>query len=129
MAKKIRTWRRYPVGLKQQAVGRMKAGENVSALARELGMHRSLLYIWSRQIEGRLDSSEPCQMPDRREQRIQELEAKVADLEGALGRKGQEVDFFGTALRRIAEIRQKRSGSGETASMKKSGGEPSRKAD
>jgi hypothetical protein len=68
-------------------------------------------------------------MPDRREQRIQELEAKIADLEGALGRKGQEVDFFGAALRTIAENRQKTSGSGETASTKKSGGEPSRKAD
>ena len=129
MAKKIRSYRRYPIGFKQQVVGRMKAGENVSALARELGMDRSLLYIWSRQIEGRPCGSEPCELPDRREQRVRELEAKVAELEGALGRKGQEVDFFDTALRRIAEIRQKRSGSGETASTKKSGGEPSRKAD
>ena len=129
MAKKSRTNRRYPVGFKQLAVGRMKAGENVSALARELDMDRSLLYIWSRQISGRPRDGEPCEMPDRREQWIQELEAKIADLEGALGRKGQEVDFFGAALRTIAENRQKRSGSGETASTKKSGGEPSRKAD
>jgi|SRR5208283_62626 transposase-like protein len=128
MAKKNRTYRRYPIGFKQQAVGRMKAGENVSALARELGIDRSLFYIWSRQIEGRPYGSEPCELPDRRDQRIQELEAKIADLEGALGRKGQELDFFDTALRTIAEIRQKRSGSGETASTEKSECAPSRKA-
>lgn len=130
MAKEIRTFRRYPIGFKQQAVGRMKAGENVAALARELGIDRSLLYIWSRKIGGRPPyGSEPCKLPDRRDQRIQELEAKVADLEGALGRKAQESDFFEAALRTIAETRQKRSGSGETAFTEKSTAGSKRKAD
>lgn len=128
MAKKTRTFRRYPIGFKQQAVGRMKAGENVSALARELGIDRSLLYIWSRKIAGRPYGSEPCKLPDRRDQRIQELEAKIAELEGMLGRKAQEIDFFDAALRTIAETRQKRSGSGETASTEKSAAGSKRKA-
>jgi transposase-like protein len=32
--------------VKQHAVERMKLGENVSALARELGVDRTLLYLW-----------------------------------------------------------------------------------
>ncbi len=59
----------------------------------------------------------------------QELEAKVADLEGALGRKAQEIDFFDAALRTIAERRQKRSGAGETPSTEKSAAASKRKAD
>src|SRR5262249_48925811 len=83
MAKEVRSCRRYPIGFKQQAVGRMKAGVNVSELARELGIDRSLLYIWSRKIEGRPYGSEATELPDLRDRRIQELEAKVAGLEGA----------------------------------------------
>ncbi len=128
MAKKIRTFRRYPIGFKQQAVGRMKAGENVAAVARELGIDRSLLYIWSRKMEGRPYGAEPCQLPDPRDLRIQELEAKVAGLEGMLGRKTQEIDFFDSALRTIAEIRRKRSESGGTESTKRSEPGSKRKA-
>ena len=129
MAKKGKSSRRYPIGYKQQAVGRMKAGTNVSELARELGIDRSLLYIWSRKIEGRPYGSEPGGLPDLRDQRIQELEAKVAALEGALGRKTQEVDFFEAALRTIAETRQKKSAAGETSSTEKSAAASERKAD
>ena len=128
MAKKPRSYRRYPIGFKQQAVGRMKTGENVTELARELGIDRSLLYIWNRKIEGRPYGIEAWKVPDRRDQRIQELEAKVANLEGALGRKGQAVDFFDAALRTIAATRQKRSGTGERASTERSGAASKRKA-
>ncbi len=128
MAKEVRTMRRYPVGFKQQAVGRMKAGENVAALARELGIDRSLLYIWSRKIEGRPYGAEPCPLPDPRDLRIQELEAKVAGLEGALGRKAQEIDFFDSVLRTIEEIRRKKSESGGPESTKRSEAGSKRKA-
>jgi transposase-like protein len=75
MAKRGEGCRRYPIGFKQQAVGRMKAGTNVSELARELGIGRSLLYIWSRKIEGRTYGNEPCGPPDLRDQRIQDRNA------------------------------------------------------
>src|SRR5690242_4534042 len=103
MANKDRTLRHYPIGFEQQAVGRMKAGANVSALARELGIDRSLLYIWSRKMEGRR-YGERDSLPDLRDQRILELEGQIATLEGALGRKTQEVDFFEGALRTIEAI-------------------------
>jgi hypothetical protein len=32
MARKVRGYRRHPVGMKQQVVGRMQAGENITAL-------------------------------------------------------------------------------------------------
>ena len=41
-----RPYRRYPIAMKQQAVERMKLGENISALARELGVDRINLYRW-----------------------------------------------------------------------------------
>jgi hypothetical protein len=63
-----------------------------------------------------------------RDQRIRELEAKVAQLEGTLGRRGQEIDFFGSALRGIAEQRRQKSGSGERASTERSADAPKRKA-
>lgn len=121
--------RRYPIGFKQQAVGRMRSGENVSKLAEELGVNRCLLYLWKRKMQGRPYGNEPSQPADLRDQKIQELEAKIAELEGALGRKGQEVDFFEAALRRIAETRRKRSGSGGRESTKRSEDVPNRKAD
>ena len=42
MARKVRGYRRHPVGMKQQVVGR---GEDITALARELGTNRALLYV------------------------------------------------------------------------------------
>ncbi len=73
MAKSVRIYQRYPTGFKQRAVERMKAGLNVSALARELGIDRSLLYIWKRKAQGRPYGREPSQLPDREQQRVREL--------------------------------------------------------
>lgn len=130
MAKKVkvRGYRRYPVGMKQQVVGRMEAGENVTALAGELGINRVLLYVWKRKAAGQPYGSAADGPQDLRDQRIRELEAKVGQLEGALGRRGQEIDFFGSALRGIAELRQQKSGSGERASTERSADAPKRKA-
>jgi transposase-like protein len=128
MAKKVRGYRRYPVGMKQQVVGRMEAGENVKALARELGIDRTLLYVWKRKAAGQPYGSAAGQPQDLRDQRIRELEAKVGQLEGALGRQVQEVDFFAAALRGIAALRRQKSGSGERASTEKSADAPKRKA-
>jgi len=126
-AKRARSYRRHPVGLKQEVVGRMRAGENITALARELEVNRTLLYLWKRKAVGQPDGS--AEGPrDRGAQRLQELEAKVAQLEGSLGRKAEEVDFFRAALRGIAALRQKTGGHGERVSTEKSADAPMRKA-
>ena len=90
---------------------------------------RQLLYVWKQQAEGRRKASEPSASEDPRDRRIQELEKKVGDLQGCLGQKTLELDFFAGALRRIKEIRQKRGGSGERASTRKSASGCNRKAD
>jgi transposase-like protein len=118
----------HPVGMKQQIVARMNGGENISALARELEINRTLLYVWKRKAAGQPYGSEPGGPTDPRDQKIQELEGKVAQLEGTLGRKAQELDFFGCALRGIAALRQAKSGTGGKASTAKSADEPPRKA-
>ena len=128
MAKKVRSYRRYPVGMKQQVIGRMKAGENVKALAGELGINRTLLYVWKRNAVGQPYGSAAGEPQDLRDQRIRELEAKVAQLEGTLGRRGQEIDFFLAALRGIAALRQPKNGNAERASTEKSADAPKRKA-
>src|ERR1039458_8652101 len=53
-----RVYRRHPIGLKQQAVERMNLGENVSALARELGVGRINLYRWRAELI-KVPSGEP----------------------------------------------------------------------
>jgi transposase-like protein len=123
-----RVYRRHPIGLKQQAVERMNLGENVSALARELGVDRINLYRWRAELI-KVPSGEPGVTYDPQQQRIQELEAKIAGLEGTLGRKEMELDFFAGAWRRIKGTRQQRSISGETASTRKSAEGCKRKAE
>src|ERR1039458_5744992 len=62
----------------------MNLGENVSALARELGVDRINLYRWRAELI-KVPSGEPGVTYDPQQQRIQELEAKIAGLEGTLG--------------------------------------------
>jgi len=107
----------------------MKRGENVEALAQELGATRSLLYWWKQRAEGRLKPKQSGTAEDPRDRRVRELERKVGELEGVIGQKTLELDFFAGALRRIEETRQRRSNSGETASTPKSAGGCNRKAD
>jgi transposase-like protein len=106
----------------------MERGENIKALAKELGVARSLLYWWKQQAEGRRKPKEGA-AEDPREQRVRELEKEVGELKGVIGQKTLELDFFAGALRRIKESRQKRSSSGEMASTRKSTDGCSRKAD
>ncbi len=107
----------------------MKTCENVRALAKELGVARQLLYVWKQEAEGRRKQSKPAPLQDPRDRRIRNLEKQVGELEGVIGRKTLELDFFAGALRRIEESRQKKGRAGETASTPKLAGGCNRKAD
>ena len=117
-----RVWRRHPPGLRQQAVERMALGGNISELARELGVHRNLLYYW-RDRQQKKGQPQGDVGLDRETARVRELEGRIASLEGSLGRKSLEADFFVAALRRIAERRPSSKATGETASIEKSANE------
>jgi transposase-like protein len=49
-----RRWWIYSPEFKQKALERMKGNQRVSALARELGVPRQLLYTWKRQGWGEI---------------------------------------------------------------------------
>ncbi len=113
-------WERRSAAFKREALDRMKTAESVKALAKELGVSRSLLYWWKQQAEKRGESLIRCASEDRQDREVRELKARVAELEGAVGRKALEADFFASALRRIEASRRRSSDSGGTASTPKS---------
>jgi transposase len=129
MSERRRKWERHSSEFRSRAVERMQRGENVHALVKELGVSRSLLYLWKQRAEGRLRPKKSEGPEEPRERRIAELEKQVGELQAAIGRKALELDFFAGALRRIEETRRKRSAAGERASTPKSEGGCSRKAD
>ncbi|HVN83111.1 MAG TPA: transposase [Terriglobia bacterium] len=122
-------WDRWPAEFRQRALERMKTCQNVKVLAKELGVARQQLYMWRQQAEGRKKASDPGASEDPRDRRIRELEKKVGDLQGCIGQKTLELDFFAGALRRIEESRQKKGKTGATASTPKSAGGCNRKVD
>jgi transposase len=119
---------RYSKEFQERAIRRMKLGDNVSQLARELGVHRTCLYRWKRQLGLRPQGRKRAVEEDWRDRRIETLEAKIARLERIVGGQWQELDFFESALRRI-EKKDATSGEGENASTPKSVPGCDRKAD
>jgi transposase len=122
-------WRKYPPEFRRAALERMKSCDNVSALARELGIRRKWLYKWSEKeralyaattstaagVEpGPVVARRPTPPPDTQlRKRVQELESMVA-------RQNLEIDFFKGALQRIEQRRRKRAETAASASTSKS---------
>jgi transposase len=109
----------YDAKFKQRAVGRLCAGENVSALARELGIRRKLLYDW-KQVAGR---GWPWRRPGRPRKTPTDPTAltagvaqRVAELERLVGRLTLENRFFRGALQNVEELRRAPGGSSRGAS-------------
>jgi len=90
--------KRYSKEFQERAVRRMKLGENVSQLSRDLGVHRTCLYAWKRKLGrqpyGRVRRLEA----DWRDRRIEELEAEVARLEGGCWWAVRGIGFFRECL-------------------------------
>ena len=126
--------RRYPVGFRRDAVERMKHCEDIGKLAVELGVSRGALYLWKRKGEGKPSyraaarQGTPASAEDPQASTIRELEAKVASLEGELGRRSLEASFFKGALRKVEALRRASAKPGEMPSTKKSAPGRSRKA-
>jgi Transposase len=97
----------------ESAVERMNRGENVLALAEELGVNVRGLYRWRERLQ-------PGEKDPRR-QREAALGKEVERLKRALADKVLEVDFLQGALHKI-EARRRGSGStGAKASTTRSG--------
>ena|SRR5208283_2625621 len=113
---KMAKWRRHTVEFKRQAVERMKACENIEALARELKLQRKLLYTWKYQFGGRPEpryANLGITAEDRKEKQCRD---EIMKLKAALADKALETDFFRSALLKVKEGRQQSTAAGATAS-------------
>jgi transposase len=126
MAKNVK---RYSMRFRQRVVERMMLEKNISQLSRELGLDRSMMYIWKRKLEKRAYGNVRSGEVNVRDRQIQELQTKIAGLEGVIGRQALELDFFEGALRRIRETAPRSGDNGESTSTLRSEVESDRKAD
>jgi transposase len=113
---------------KLEAVRRLLAGENVSALARELKVQRNDLYVWRDRFraggpEGLRGPGRPRKVPATEDPAAPQLDAahkRIAELERKVGQQQLELDFFRQALRQVKGARRPSDGSGVTGSMRSS---------
>ena len=142
--------RRFSREYKLAALERMAAGENVSALARELGVARKYLYQWrdryriggavALRSRGRMTKAEVLAMrsavggvsaaaetpqperlaPPAPPDALAQAQRRIAELERKVGQQQVDLDFFQQALRHVRELRQRSGAPGGTASTRSS---------
>jgi transposase len=119
-------------------IRRLLAGENVSALGRELKLSRKDLYVWrdrflaggpqalrgrgrpSRAASGAVAPATMTAPPDGPGEHLAAARRRVAELERKIGQQQVELDFFRQALRQVNEPRQPSTGPGVRGSMRSS---------
>jgi transposase len=128
MSKKPRVFDR---DFKLMVVRRMLAGENVTALAREVNVLRKDIYLWRdrfrsggaealqrkgrpRKTDGLATGGEPGAAKPGTE--LDVARRHIAELERKVGQQQLELDFFRQALRQVKEARRPSTGPGVTGS-------------
>ena len=122
-------------------VRRLLAGENVSALGRELQLSRKDLYAWRDRFlaggpqalrsRGRppraasgtaapVSVEAPPDPPDGADEQLAAARWRIAELERKIGQQQVELDFFRQALRQVNAPRQPDCTLGVTGSMRSS---------
>lgn len=104
---------RYSKEFRETALRRLSLSPNVAQLCRELGISRQLLYSWR--------DSEQREREKQRQGGEQRLRQENLQLKKALAKKTLDVDFLKAACAKVGVLRQTGTGSGETASGKRSG--------
>lgn len=136
--------RRFSREFKLSVIERMAAGENVSALSRELGIARKCLYQWRERYRlggavalrsrGRLTKAEALAMgtsaaarpggsgkpPREPPDELAQARRQIAELERKVAQQALDLDFFQQALQRIEASRRPSDGSGATRSSPRS---------
>ena len=92
------TRRTFTAQQKLEIVQMLQRGEKqLTALAREHGVDHTTIYRWRDQVQaGALDA-----LAGQRQAPDQAVEARIRELERALGRKTLEVEILGEASRRL----------------------------
>lgn len=119
-------------------IRRLLAGENVSALGRELKLSRKDLYAWRdrflaggpqalrgrgrppRAASGAAAPEMTRTPPDGPGEHLAAARRRVAELERKIGQQQVELDFFRQALRQVNDPRQPNTGRGVRGSMRSS---------
>ena len=130
------TRRRFGRAFKLAIVRRMQAGESGTALSREFGIKRTILYRWRDAVRdggeealrdgpGRPNRVEKAAMalargPAARARDLAEARRQIAELERKVGEQQVALDFFKGALRRIEASRRPSDGAGGTTSSPRS---------
>jgi transposase len=111
---------RHPLDFKRMVVERMNSCNNITALARELGLERKLMYTWRAQLaeEGARAAGVAEGVVETREV---QLERQVGQLKRALADKTLELDFFKGALQKVEARRRQSRNSGDKTSTTTSG--------
>ena len=97
-------------------VERMKQCDDIGVLAKEVDIHRRMLYRWRDQLDP--VKQKEGSAPNSREARLRH---EVNQLKRALAEKTLEVDFFKGALQKVEARRQQQDVTGAKASTTKSG--------
>lgn len=128
--------RRFGRVFKLEVVRRMLAGESGTALSREFGIKRTILYRWRDTVRdggeealrdgpGRPNGVEKAAMvlargPAARARDLSEARRQIVELERKVGEQQVALDFFRQALQRIEASRQPSDGNGVTGSLPRS---------
>lgn len=92
---------KFPKAFRQMAVDRLNQCDNIGELAKELGIHRRLLYAWREKLEP-LERGEGPPATSREAT----LRKEISHLKRVLAEKVLEVDFFKGALQQVEARRQ-----------------------
>ena len=127
--------RSFSRAFKLDVVRRMEAGENVSALSREVEVKREVLYRWrdafrvggeaALRLRGRPSKADAAVMQIARgvagkADDLAEARWQIDQLQRKVGQQALDLDFFKVALRRIEASRRPKDGPGATASSRTS---------
>jgi transposase-like protein len=104
---------KYTKEFRETALRRLSLSPNVAQLCRELGISRQLLYGWR--------ESQQREQKKQSQGAEQRLRQENAQLRKALLKKTLEVDFLKAACAKVEALRPGSTGSGVTASGKRSG--------
>ena len=107
---------KFPKAFRQMAVDRLNQCDNIGELAKELGIHRRLLYAWREKLAP-LERGEGPPGTSREAP----LRKEISRLKRVLAEKVVEVDFFTGALQQVEARRQKSGKTGARASTPRSG--------
>jgi len=97
----------------------MNGCNNITALAKELGLERKSMYLWRAELDPESVIKRKTGPPGK--SREAELEQEVSRLKRVLADKTLEVDFFKGALQKVEERRRQSKSSGGKTSTSTSG--------